>query len=69
MPWDLLCSPGRVAWEGNKQQTTDGQTPRHRIESLYVIYLFQHFIHSLLIDNVNDRYLIIIVDLVIKYYY
>ena len=27
LPWDLLCSPGRIAWEGdNTQHTTD----RHR---------------------------------------
>ena len=29
LPWDLLCSPGRIAWEGdNKQQTTHGRTSR-----------------------------------------
>ena len=26
LPWDLLCSPGRITWEGDNIQTTHGRT-------------------------------------------
>ena len=26
LPWDLLCSPGRMAWEGDKIDTYDVRT-------------------------------------------